>query len=1425
MPQVPPIPASASQRTQKNHGLGIVAIGASAGGLSACSQLLDALPARPGLAFVIVQHLAPDHDSRIAELLQRHTVMPVVEAENGAFIAADHVYVIPPGYYLSVANNMLKLTRPQPRQGARLPFDFLLASLSSAGPRVAALILSGTGGDGSLGLPALHAAGGLVIAQAAAEAEYGGMPAAAIATGSVDAVVSIAYMPALLARWDKVTGFPRPVKPETAESQLAAILALASAASGQDFAMYKTGTLERRTARRIAMAGLPRDAYDLYLAMLEAEPGEAAALADDILINVTGFFRDPSVFDLLEASTIPEMLAGKADGDTLRVWIAGCSTGEETYSLAILLREALVRDRREIKLQIFASDVDADAIARARDGLYSTDIHAAVSVERLARFFTAEDNGYRVRPELRNAVIFTRQDLLGDPPFSRLDFISCRNLLIYLQPEAQARVISMFHFALRNGSILLLGSAETVADMQGRFVMLNKAARLYRHIGDGHAPQLVARPADASGPVGALAKPPSKPTILADLCRQKLLDAYAPAAVLCDVRLDCVYHLGPTDQFLAIAAGRPVNNVLMLARASVRPKLRLAIERALHEGRPVSVGGGRLNYDARTIRFRINVEPVTVDNEAMLFIAFVETAPVKVVADTIDIPRIDELEAESRALHSELQHALHQLDEARVASQATHDEALSVTEEYQATTEEMLASQEELQSLNEELTALNGQLQETLERQRTTSDDLENVLFSTDVATLFLDRQLNIRFFTPATQRLFNIISGDVGRPLADLAALAADRALPDDAALVLGNAAPVEREIGGERGIWYSRRITPYRAQDSRVEGVVVTFVDVTERRRISEALAAAERAAQSANLAKSRFLAAASHDLRQPLQTLTLLHGLLTQAVPAVKGAQLVDRLGETLDSMTTMLNAVLDINRIEAGNIAPDKQAFPAQQVLDRLHDEFIVQARAKALGWRVMPSTIRIRTDPELLHQMLLNLLSNAFKYTRTGRVLLGCRRTADHLRFEIWDTGRGIPEHELDTIFEEYHQLDNPARERALGLGLGLSIVKHLGLLLDHPVAVRSSVDRGSVFSIAVSVDRSDIPLSVPQPQAADIVAPPPPRSSGLVLIVDDDIEILALLEQVLIADGYRTISAVNATDALALLAHPAPCPDLILADYNLPGDQNGLALVAQLRRLQGRAIPAVIVTGDIATQTLRATALAGCVQLSKPVKVPALLAVVRKLVAAAVLPAVLPDSVTAGYVHVIEDDVAMRSVFLQTLAATGLGAIGHESSEAFLAEWQPAPGSCLLIDAYLPGMPGIELLQLLRTRGDETPALIITGKSDVAMAVAAMKAGAFDFIEKPVPPAELISHVAEAMGKGHDKAVAATRRTEAATRLASLSGRQREVMAMVLAGHPSKIIAADLGISQRTVESHRAAVMLKMGCRSLPALARLAMLA
>jgi two-component system CheB/CheR fusion protein len=1016
---------------------------------------------------------------------------------------------------------------------------------------------------------------------------------------------------------------------------------------------------------------------------------------------------------------------------------------------------------------------------------------------------------------------------------------------------------------------------------------------------------------------------------------------------------------------LRVAAGEPSRDLLAMAREGLRSRLRTAIQQASEEGKRAVVSGGQVKEGDRSIPVSVAVQPVQSEGEEMLLVSFLDepksgqrSARPDAPTDVVEVSRIEELQHELDLTRKELQGAIRDLEISNDEQKAINEEALSVNEEFLSTNEELTTSKEELQSLNEELTALNSQLQETLERQRNTSNDLQNILYSSDVATLFLDRDLNIRFFTPAAKSLFRVIASDIGRPLADLTSLAADSGLLADARKVLRSLTPLKHEIEAGDGAWYNRRILPYRTDDNQIEGVVITFAgvseikaaerelqaaraysdsiidtirqplvvldeelrvvsanrsfydifalepektmgrplgdtvdqhfeipglrgfldrvqaepariedreieldlpllgkrslllnarkirdgspekvkillvidDVTERNRAKEVVEAAKRQAEQANLGKSRFLAAASHDLRQPLQTISLLQGLLAKQIKDEGALKLVARIDETLSAMAGMLNTLLDINQLEAGIVRAETVVFPINDLIEQLRAEFAYHAQAQGLGWRVVSSSLAVHSDPRLLEQILRNLLSNAMKYTAHGRVLLGCRRRGDMLRIEVWDTGPGIPEGQLQRIFEEFHQLDNPARERSRGLGLGLAIVERLTELLGHGIDVRSRPGRGSVFAVEVPLGRNE-PARRPwyrEPQAEEGT-----RRSGTILVVDDEPTIREMLELLLDGEGYRTVTAADGRQALELVAGRALQPDLIIVDYNLPNDANGLQVIAGLQNLLHHEIPAIILTGDISTDAFREIARQGYTHLNKPVKAQELTRFVQQLLArprpaphaSTRQPAESDGGARPETVFVVDDDSSLREAMRELLQAEGRRVEIYASGEAFFAAYHPGSNGCLLVDAGMPGMSGLELLERLKAEGNRLPAIMITGDGDVQMAVRAMRAGAADFIEKPIGRDELLASVERALEQTRDSTKLSAWRDAAAARIAGLTARQRQIMDLVLAGHPSKNMAADLGLSQRTIENHRAAIMKKTGSKSLSALIRLALAA
>ena len=833
----------------------VVGLGASAGGLQVYSAFLDAVPADTGAAFVLVHHVDPDHKSLMADLLAKHTIMPVVLAEDQTTIKADHVYVIPPNSYLEIKNGVLHLSKPMDRRGTRLPIDLFLRSLADdLGPNAIAVILSGTGSDGSTAIREIKEKGGIVLVQEPAEAPHDGMPRSAIATGAADHVVTIAKMPDIIVNYIRhpfiQNGKPKKVLGDNAKGALTQIMAVLKGHSPINFDFYKDGTLLRRIERRMALRHM-EDSSD-YLALLQDSEQEARRLCADLLISVTSFFRDKEAFQYLDENLLEGLVKAHDAAHPLRILVPACATGEEAYSLAMLVIEKVSTLRKNVKLQIFASDVDEHALATARSGIYPESIAEDISPARLERFFIKKDHSYRVTPELRDTVVFANQNILSDAPFSKLDMISCRNLMIYLTPEAQERVIQMFYFALNDGGVLFLGMSETTGGQEALFAPISKKYRVYKRV--GHA-----RRRAFDFPIMqrsfSNATVPPKPNAfkaagdkLAELSRSVLIENYAPASVLINAQSEALYFEGPTDNYLRVPSGETSRDLLAMARQGLRARLSSAI-RAARTDEAVAKENATITRGGENVGVTIQVHPVTLDDTKLFLVTFVDRpAPLAVPApEGPNGETSRRLEQELEATRVDLSNTIRDYERTTEELKAVNEEAMSMNEEFQSTNEELETSKEELQSLNEELTTLNSQLQQKIDEERRVSNDLNNLLSSSGIAPLFLDSDLKIKWFSPATRDLFNLISNDIGRPFGDITGKLKDPGLLKDAEKVLETQALAECEVEGEEGRWFVRRILPYRTQSGKSDGVAVTFSEVSDIKALERENATAREFAES--------------------------------------------------------------------------------------------------------------------------------------------------------------------------------------------------------------------------------------------------------------------------------------------------------------------------------------------------------------------------------------------------------------------------------------------------------------------------------------------------------------------------------------------------------------------------------------------------
>lgn len=851
----------------------IVGIGASAGGLTGFKAFFSAIPRDVAMemAFVLVQHLAPDHKSILADLVKQYTQMQVFEVTDGMVIQPNCTYIIPHNCDLALINGRLHLLEIDlPQGGLHLPIDFFFRTLAEdQGEWAICVVLSGMGSDGTLGLRAVKEAGGLVIAQTLESTDYDGMPRSAIATGLVDCVLPPAEMPAqLIAYTAQIFGRkPQPV-PTYSDKQTAAlnkICAVLQVQIGHDFSQYKETTLIRRIERRMALHQIVL--MDDYARFLQETAPEANALFRDLLIGVTNFFRDPDAFALLESEVIPRLFAGKAAGSTVRLWVCGCSTGEEAYSIAILVQEHLDALRQPFNVTIFATDVDPHAIEQARTGLFPASIAADIPPERLARHFRLEPGNtfYRIQKGIRDRLVFAEQNVTKDPPFSKLDLISCRNLLIYMNRTMQKRLIPIFHYALNRDGVLFLGSSETVGEFISHFSVLDRKWKIYqRHneveglprpaMGDfapfglGHTNRSGVAQAD-----GRSVPPQSWRT----MTEQALLEHYAPVGILVNGRGEIKHIWGRTGQYLEPAPGDADMNILSMAREGLRRELVIALHKAATTLTSITYEGLQVRTNGDFITADLTVRPLHKENDPKppdLFLVILEenhsSQPLPTPASSSTGPnsppeedRIEDLERQLRAKEEYLQTALEEMETANEELRSTNEEIQSMNEELQSTNEELETSKEELQSVNEELATVNMELQTKVADLFQANNDMNNLLAGTGVGTLFVDHQLHVTRFTPATTKVINLLQGDIGRPVGHIVSnlVGYDR-LVDDMKQVLDSLVPLEAEVQVKTGFWYLMRIHPYRTLENVIEGAVLTFVDITTLKQVEAALQTAQ-------------------------------------------------------------------------------------------------------------------------------------------------------------------------------------------------------------------------------------------------------------------------------------------------------------------------------------------------------------------------------------------------------------------------------------------------------------------------------------------------------------------------------------------------------------------------------------------------------
>lgn len=865
-------------------GFPIVGIGASAGGLAAFEAFFSGMPADvdPGMAFVLVQHLAPDHKSILTDLIRRYTRMQVFEVEDGMVVIPNCAYIIPPNRDMAFLNGTLQLLEPASPRGQRLPIDFFFRSLAhDQHERAIGVVLSGTGSDGTMGVRAIKGEGGMVIAQTPESTEYDGMPRSAITTGLVDFELPPAEMAAQIIAY--VThAFGKPpqyaVPAPKSENAMKKIFILLRTQTGHDFSQYKPSTIQRRIERRMAVHQI--DTLEGYVKFIQQTPDEVDTLFRDMLIGVTNFFRDPEAFKALEEQVIPKLFAGKRSDSTIRVWVPGCSTGEEAYSLAILLAEHQESLKQSFKVQVFATDIDSHAIATARVGLYPASIAADLTPERLARFFSPEpgNSAFRIHKGIRDMLVFSEQNVIKDPPFSKLDLISCRNLLIYLGGDLQKKLLPLFHYALNPNGFLFLGTSETVGDFVDLFTTLNRKLKLYQRKEDlfstRHPP--LGRFLPLRKASNAVSLHSGKKTTyprklpLRELTEQALLQEIVPSGALVNSQGDILYLHGRTGMYLEPTPGENgPNNILKMAREGLRRDLITSLHKAAGIKETVRCPGLRVKTNGDFTIVNLIVRPVAAapvctkpgrsdaSLDPPLFLVILERAQEPIIRDSLSVTggssgksssepdtddidtRIAALKQELRAKEEYLQTTNEELETSNEELKSSNEEMQSINEELQSTNEELETSKEELQSVNEELATVNTELQSKVVDLSRTNNDMNNLLAGTGIATVFVDLQLRILRFTPTATKIINLILSDIGRPVSHIVSnLRGYESLTADTQAVLDTLVPRELDVQTADGRWYAMRIQPYRTMDNVIEGAVLTFVDITAASKLHDAL-----------------------------------------------------------------------------------------------------------------------------------------------------------------------------------------------------------------------------------------------------------------------------------------------------------------------------------------------------------------------------------------------------------------------------------------------------------------------------------------------------------------------------------------------------------------------------------------------------------
>jgi len=1166
----------------------VVGIGASAGGLEALEQFFGHVAPGSGMAYVVVQHLSPDFESVMDELLSRHTSLKIERVRESVKVQPNTIYLNPPDKVMVVdAGGVLRLQERDHESKLHLPIDTFLTTLAEhLGRRAIAIILSGTGSDGSRGIRAVHEKGGLVISQSQESAKFDGMPRSAIETGLVDVALAPLEMPQALARYaqhpratELIDQTHQADQADQDDSTFSPIFRMLQEDFGIDFSYYNPSTVRRRVERRVLLTRT-EDLSD-YMDRLARDPLERNSLYRDLLIGVTRFFRDAEAFQRLERELHSYLAARPDPEEEVRIWVAGCATGEEAYTIAILLREAFERLNQPVNAKIFATDMHPQSLETASAGVYDADKLAQMSPQRLQRYFVRDGDRYQVTSELRKMIVFAAHNVVRDAPFTRLDLVTCRNLLIYFKPPAQQKALSLFQFALKMGGLLMLGPSEGLGPLADQFSPVHESWKIYRKHRECRLP------AEASLPVGGGVKPPPRRDRHAtrrrrDLSDSRLLQAYdslladqTPPSVLIDANREIVHTFAGAGVFFRRSDGRSTNDVVATVAPELRTPLSAALDRCARHGESLAflARGVPLGKGARDVQMRVKPIPVEGANEPWILVSFEtrdphdQSSPASESTTQLDLDdasreRLEYLESELDRTRDQLHNSVENMETANEELQATNEELLASNEELQSTNEE-------LHSVNEELYTVNAEYQKKIAELTELSDDVDNLLRSTEVGTIFLDQDLCIRKFTPAVYDCFPLLASDVGRPITSFSHNLEYDQLVEDLTRLLEQGETVERQVRTKKGAWYLLRVLPYKRQRKADAGVVITLTDISKLKR-------AEEEAREAVSKRDRFLAMLSHELRNPL-------GAVLNAIYVMQRAPedpaTLERSRQVIygqaNQMARLLDDLLDVSRITQGKIELRRELFDvrdaAREAIESVRPRF--EARRQQFSVDLPDEPLLVEGDRARIQQMQVNLLTNASKYTpEEGRIEMSWEAGGDKAILVVRDTGEGIPPEMVDRIFEMFVQSDNTLDRSDGGMGVGLTLVKSIVELHGGEICAHSEgLGKGSEFAIS-------LPLTTRTPAAPSHEPSSSSREGqrARMIIIEDNDDSREMLATLLEYDGFAVDAAADGLTGVKMIEEKQY--DMALVDIGLPGI-DGFEVARRVRRMsrrEGRHCPTLV---------------------------------------------------------------------------------------------------------------------------------------------------------------------------------------------------------------------------------------------------------